>query len=157
MGMFTGSFTVVDSDVTQGIPPTSLPQVAQAAAPSNGGSACAGKGGCGCGGGKKVQPTPVEAPPAEVEDTTQVIKTTYTYDDDIKPNTFTVKAGKPVRMEITVNDDGSGCMGSIMVPGLTDPQMLTKGKNISFTFTPKAGEYPITCAMGIPRGKIKVI
>jgi len=50
-------------------------------------------------------------------------------------------------------------MGSIYIPELTDnPQMLNKGQTIVFEFTPeKSGNYPITCAMGVPRGTITVI
>ena len=61
-------------------------------------------------------------------------------------------------MEIDVKDNGYGCMGSIMIPNLTRPEILRKGTPIIFNFTPsKAGDYLITCAMGIPRGVIKAI
>ncbi len=145
MGMYRGSFTVVNSAGE-----------AQVAAPNAGSGSCgSGGGGCGCGGSAK----PVveqEAPKAQVQNNEQVIKTTYTTANDISPNTFTVKAGIPVRMEIDVKDNGSGCMGSIMIPRLTSPEYLEKGKITTFTFTPGVGEYPITCAMGVPRGKIIV-
>ena len=89
---------------------------------------------------------------------TQVIKTVYTQDTDINPNVFNVKSNAPVRMEIDVKDNGSGCMSTIMIPGLADePKLLKKGQKIIFEFTPEnPGEYPITCAMGVPRGIIKV-
>lgn len=64
-----------------------------------------------------------------------------------------------MRLEIQVNDTGSGCMGTIMIPGLYDKAIpLVKGQNIIMQFTPtKMGKYPITCAMGVPRGAINVI
>ena len=88
----------------------------------------------------------------------QVIKTTYTVYDDIQPSTFTVKAGKPVRFEIFVKEEGAGCMWAIMIPGLYDNyKALEKGKTIVMNFTPtKKGEYPITCSMGMERGLLKV-
>ena len=161
MGMYRGSFEVVDSDarvpqaqVLAANVPSPQPQ---APAPNTGGGSCGGSGGCGCGGGAKKTVVEDEAQKVPVQNNTQVIRTIYTIDKDISPNTFTVKAGVPVRMEIEAKDDGSGCMGSIMVPRLTQPEFLEKGKTVTFTFTPSAGEYPITCAMGIPRGKIKAI
>jgi plastocyanin domain-containing protein len=94
-----------------------------------------------------------------VQGEAQIIKATYTSADDLRPNQFTVKAGQPVRLEIDVKDDGSGCMGSMALPGLSrQVEMLTKGKPMVFEFTPSsAGKFDITCAMGVPRGAITVI
>ncbi|MEK7166636.1 MAG: cupredoxin domain-containing protein, partial [Patescibacteria group bacterium] len=106
---------------------------------------------------KAVNPDTTPAPTV-VENSVQIVKTTYTSANDISPNTFSVRVGKPVRMEIDVKDEGSGCMSSIMISRLTQPQFLEKGKTLVFEFTPdKSGEFPITCAMGVPRGSIKVI
>ncbi|MEK7543951.1 MAG: sulfite exporter TauE/SafE family protein [Patescibacteria group bacterium] len=164
MGMYRGSFTVVDSVGGAKAPSVNVlaaqAPVIAAAQPdpstSGAGGSCGG-GGCACGGAKKPVVEQV-APTVTVKNDVQIIKTTYTADADISPNTFTVKAGVPVRMEIMAIDDGSGCMGSIMIPRLTQPEFLEKGKTVTFTFTPtNRGEYPITCSMGVPRGKIKVI
>jgi len=86
------------------------------------------------------------------------LATTYKLDSDISPSTFTAKVGQKTTLEVDVQEDGQGCMSTIMIPGLDDsPQYLKSGKKISLTFTPKkAGTYQITCAMGIPRGTIKV-
>jgi len=89
----------------------------------------------------------------------QVIKTTFeSVAQDISPNNFTVQSDNPVRMEVTVNENGQGCMSTIMVPGLYNtPIYLQQGKTIVMEFTPtKPGTYEITCAMGVPRGKIIV-
>ena len=88
----------------------------------------------------------------------QEIKTVYNSGKDISPSTFEVKKGIPVRLTVEVNDDAYGCMSTIMIPGLYDaPQLLRKGRNIIMEFTPKkAGDYQITCAMGVPRGTLKV-
>jgi sulfite exporter TauE/SafE/copper chaperone CopZ len=87
-----------------------------------------------------------------------VLRTTYTDAKDIVPSTFTVKVGQPVTLEVDVKDDGFGCMSTIMVIGLDEkPQYLKAGKTLKLTFTPKkAGTYEIACAMGVPRGSIKV-
>lgn len=158
MGMYRGQFTVVDSNGSAGAGAPQPAVVAAApAAPSAAGS-CGGSGGCGCGGARKpVVEQPAAAAPV-VKNDVQVIKTTYTQNNDISPNTFTVNAETPVRLEVDVKDDGTGCMSTIMVAGFTQPQFLQKGKTLTLTFTPNVkGEYPITCAMGVPRGKIRVI
>lgn len=86
------------------------------------------------------------------------LATTFKLDSDISPSSFTAKVGQKTTLEVEVKEDGQGCMSTIMIPGLDDsPQYLKSGKKITLTFTPKkAGTYQITCAMGIPRGTIKV-
>ena len=167
MGMYTGSFNVVEKGSNNGQANNNEAQVLAANAPqplgqpTANGSCGGGGGGCGCAGGKAqavkagVEVTPV---PAKNEGGVQLLKTVYTNDSDISPYEFTVKAGKPVRMEVDVKDEGSGCMSTIYIPQLTDnPQFLEKGKTLVFEFTPnKPGKYPITCAMGVPRGTITV-
>jgi len=83
----------------------------------------------------------------------------YTNKTDINPDTITVKAGKLVRIEIEVRDTSYGCMSTIMIPGLWNkPLAFVKGKTLVMEFIPKkAGEYQITCAMGVPRGTVKVV
>lgn len=82
----------------------------------------------------------------------------YTKANDISQKSFTVKTGENVRLEVNPTETGSGCMSSIMVPGLWNkPQPLVKGKKIVMEFTPqKPGAYKITCAMGLTRGVINV-
>lgn len=151
MGMYTGSFNVVETSAAG--------QTNQLAAAPAGGS-CGGSGGCGCSGGaRKAQPAIQAAPAVPSQAGVQVVKTTFTLNEDIRPNQFIVKAGQPVRFEVIAKEDGQGCMGSITIPGLTDKvDLLTAGKTTIFEFTSKkTGSFPITCAMGIPRGEIKVI
>jgi sulfite exporter TauE/SafE/plastocyanin domain-containing protein/copper chaperone CopZ len=120
-------------------------------------------GGCG-GSGKPVvatagttqtAPAPSQTAAASSE---QVISTTYTYNNDIQPNTFKVKAGKAVKLVIDVKENGAGCMSTVALPGLSeDVYQLRAGKTIEFAFTPsKPGVYQIACAMGVPRGTITV-
>jgi sulfite exporter TauE/SafE/plastocyanin domain-containing protein/copper chaperone CopZ len=171
MGMYTGSFTVVDENSALGSTNNSKTQdKADSTVASSGGTCGAGGsgGGCGgCGGGKPVTPSAgkVEAAPAptvansaDTKATEQIIKTSYTLTNDIQPNTFTVKAGQPVRLVIDVKENGQGCMSTITVPGLvSDVYQLIAGKTITLLFTPtKKGVYQITCAMGVPRGTITV-
>ena len=89
----------------------------------------------------------------------QLIKTAYAAGRDIQPNEFTVKAGSPVKFLVDVQDNGSGCMSTIMIPGLHNtPEYLEAGQVISMEFTPaEKGSFPITCAMGVQRGTLNVI
>ncbi len=165
MGMYRGSFTVVDTVRTGSAAGTqNVAKQALAAAPTAG--SCAGAGGSGgCGGsGKAVAPTTgtVEAASPNGKDTdqgnVQVIKTTYTSGNDIQPNTFTVKVGQPVRFLVDAQDAGSGCMSTIMIPGLyAKPQLIQKGEVLEMAFTPEQkGKFNITCAMDVARGAITV-
>jgi plastocyanin domain-containing protein len=88
----------------------------------------------------------------------QIINTAYRSGSDISPKQFTVKVGQPVKFLVDVKDEGSGCMSTIMIPGLYNkPLFLEKGSQLSLEFTPsKKGTYPITCAMGIKRGTLTV-
>lgn len=155
MGMFRGSFTVVEGS---GKPTAALdvkgetdPALAQAA------GSC-GSGGCGCGGAAAKVPANATPEPAAQKGDTQIIKASYTVSGDITPKVFTVKKGSKVRFEVQAREDGYGCMSSIMIPRLTSPQLLEKDKTLVLEFTPdKVGDLPITCAMGMQRGSIKVI
>ncbi len=157
MGMYRGKFVVVDS---VGAKKSSL-GVAQAVSGGSCSGTGGGRGGCG-GGSQKLSETKigtvvmVAGTDATKE---QVIKSTYTLNDDIIPNTFTVKKGQAVKYIIDVKEDGQGCMSTIMIPGLyNEARLLTAGERLELNFTPTTlGEYEITCAMGVGRGLIKVI
>lgn len=88
----------------------------------------------------------------------QVLKATYSPREGVLPENFTVKAGQPVRVEVLAKENGSGCMGSFAIPGLTKKvEGFKKGKTVVMEFTPaKTGTYQMTCAMGIPHGTITV-
>ncbi len=165
MGMYRGKFIVVESKSGS----TSVGNAAAAISPAQltgGGAAApscgAGGGGCGgCGGGaarKAITPQVGTVQTAATNSDVQVLKTVYTYEKDMVPNTFVVKKGRPVRLEIDVREDGQGCMSTIVIPGLNyQIYRLTAGQPIIIEFTPAAvGDYSITCAMGVPRGQIKV-
>ncbi len=164
MGMYRGVFYVVDENGAGA--PVAATNNSNSAPKQISGGGCgagnrAGGGGCGgCGDGTKFNPQTATQATVQTDAVTneQVIKTTYAQGTDIQPNSFTVKAGQPVRLEIDVKDNGSGCMASIMVPGLYNiAEFLQAGQTIVMKFTPtKTGTYPITCAMGVPRGIIKV-
>lgn len=135
MGMYTGKFTVIGNN---GVEVNS--DQSKVASTSS--------------------PVDDNATPVETNKDAQLIQTRYVATDinsttDLKPNEFTVQADKPVRFEIFAEIEGEGCMSTITVPGLvSSPQFLEKGKTVVFEFTPKKGDYPITCAMGAIRGKI---
>ena len=154
MGMYTGSFSVYDSQSVSDSQP--------AAASSSTSTGCGFKNntttsGGACGGGAKVA-TNAAATTATADAKVQVLKTTFTQADDIQPNRFTVKAGQPVRMEVFAKEDGVGCMSHIEVQNLyNQPQLLQAGQTTVMEFTPQQpGEYLITCAMGVVRGWLEV-
>ncbi|MDD5144904.1 MAG: sulfite exporter TauE/SafE family protein [Candidatus Pacebacteria bacterium] len=74
------------------------------------------------------------------------------------PNKFKVRAGIPVRWEIT--DKGtSGCTNAVISRALFNGQIsLTRGKTSVKEFTPqKAGRYKFSCWMGMISGIIEVV
>jgi len=154
MGMYTGVFTVVDENTSGAVSPETDAVLAQNPIPPAGGGACGG-GGCGCGVKKQVSVTTGEV---TNQNSVQVIKAVYSQDKDIVPNQFSVKANQPVRFEIEAQDDGYGCMSSVTLPGLSNRvEVFSKGTTVTFEFTPtKPGDFGITCAMGVPRGRIQV-
>ncbi len=89
----------------------------------------------------------------------QVLKATYDQENVVTPKKFTFKVGVPARLEIFAKEDGSGCMGSIMIPNLVNqPQFFVKDKTVILEFTPKkTGKYYLTCAMGVPAGSIEIV
>ncbi|MEK7514195.1 MAG: cupredoxin domain-containing protein, partial [Patescibacteria group bacterium] len=151
MGMFTGSFNVVESVGSAANPAVASPVSAQAQSCGSGG------GGCGCGAGAK-KPIQETVGKTNVQGSIQLLKATYSNLEDIVPNQFTVKVNQPVKLEIAAKDNGQGCMGSVALPGLSKQVSgFAKGETVTFEFTPtKAGAYDITCAMGVPRGVINV-
>lgn len=96
--------------------------------------------------------------PKQSSEGSKVLATTYTLRDDIVPSKFTAKVGQKTTLAVDVQDNGQGCMSTIMIIGLDDnPQYLKKGKTLELTFTPiSPGTYLIACAMGVPRGSITV-
>ncbi len=89
----------------------------------------------------------------------QTLVTTYTLAKDIIPATFTLKSHTDYKLIVDSQDDGQGCMSTIMIPGLFEkPLLLEKGKKQVLSFrTESPGTYKITCAMGINRGTITVV
>ena len=156
MGMYTGAFNIIDKNGTNDISDNSESQINNNIA-SGAGTCGSGGSGCGCGSRKKFVPNDSPTTTKTDSNNEQVITTEYSQNTDIQPNTFTVKAGIPVRFEIDAKEDGAGCMSSIMIPGLVNqPELLSAGEKIVWNFTAKAGEYDITCAMGMKRGELKV-
>lgn len=71
-----------------------------------------------------------------------------------RPNSFTVKMGKPVRW--LIHSKSRSCSASIYAPKLNISQDLQPGDNV-IEFTPKeAGTFSFSCYMGMYRGTIKV-
>jgi heme/copper-type cytochrome/quinol oxidase subunit 2 len=71
------------------------------------------------------------------------------------PNKLTVRAGMPVRWEISA--DGTGCSSYMVVPSLGIKKTLQPGMNV-VEFTPKrAGTIKFSCGMGMFTGSIAVM
>jgi plastocyanin domain-containing protein len=76
------------------------------------------------------------------------------------PNYFKVKAGVPVRWEITSSGEPGCDSGAVVARGLTDPIYLNpnQGQVAVKEFTPQnPGKYTFSCTMGMVRGTIEVI
>lgn len=76
------------------------------------------------------------------------------------PNSFTVKAGVPVRWEITSSGEPGCDSGEMVANGLTDPVYLNpnQGQVTVKEFTPQTpGTYRFSCPMGMVRGTIEVV
>lgn len=76
------------------------------------------------------------------------------------PNFFKVKAGIPVRWEITSSGQPGCASGVVVANGLTDPIYLNpqQGQVVVKEFTPQTqGTYSFTCPMGMAKGVIEVV
>jgi sulfite exporter TauE/SafE/copper chaperone CopZ len=87
----------------------------------------------------------------------QVIKMTASGSSD-SPNYFKVKAGIPVKWEITASNS-LGCNAAIISSSFFDGEVdLTPGQVSVKEFTPQTpGIYGFSCTMGMIRGKIEVV
>jgi plastocyanin domain-containing protein len=92
-----------------------------------------------------------------IVDGKQVIKMVASGNGD-DPNYFKVKAGVPVRWEIT-GGNSLGCNGAIISTNLfSDAVDLTPGQVSVKEFTPQtAGTFGFSCTMGMIRGTIEVV
>ena len=92
-----------------------------------------------------------------IVDGKQIIKMTATGSED-SPNYFKVKAGIPVKWEITAGNS-LGCNGAIISANLFSGTIdLTPGQLSTKEFTPSIpGVYGFSCTMGMIRGTIEVI
>lgn len=73
-------------------------------------------------------------------------------DNKFDKDEIVLKKGQTYRITINPQEDGSGCMSTVMLPGITNskPQLIETGKPITFTLTAQTvGEYQFVCAMGI--------
>lgn len=72
------------------------------------------------------------------------------------PNSFTVKKGIPVELEIDAKIQLGGCMGTLVIPKYNVAHVLSLGKS-TLRFTPtKEGTVPFTCSMGSRLGEFIV-
>lgn len=99
----------------------------------------------------------VEDPNVKLVDGVQLINMKLTgIDPYYSPSdTYTVKAGIPVRWQI--NGQGTGCRSYFQVPKLGISKPLSSEKTV-IDFTPeKPGRYLFSCSMGMFRGTLNVI
>lgn len=91
---------------------------------------------------------------SQVDGDVQVVK--MDVDWGFNPDNFTIKKGVPVRWEIN-GINISGCVNSIIVPGMGIGQRLSKGSNV-IEFTPtETGILDFSCGMGMVRGQFNVV
>lgn len=93
----------------------------------------------------------------QIVDGKQVIAMTASGSGD-SPNYFKVRAGVPVRWEITASNS-IGCNGSIVSNGLFSGAInLTPGQVTVKEFTPQTpGKYRFSCTMGMISGTMEVV
>ncbi len=73
------------------------------------------------------------------------------------PNSFTVKKGIPVELEIDAKIQLGGCMGTLIIPKYNVAHAIPLGRS-TLRFTPtKAGVVPFTCSMGSKMGEFVVV
>lgn len=90
-----------------------------------------------------------------IEDGYQVIRMNET-SRGYSPNSFTVKAGVPVRWIVNVNNPYT-CAASLAVPVLGRSFDLHAGENVIEFTPPDSGTVPFSCSMGMYRGLINVV
>jgi len=95
-------------------------------------------------------------PNVQLVDGTQIIRMRLAASPSYLPSdTYTVRAGLPVRLEI--EGPGYGCRGILQVPKARASVVLTQPLN-SLDFTPtQPGSYVFSCGMGMYPGMIKAI
>lgn len=109
--------------------------------------------------------TPITTNSADVGPTNDAVssdstlRARYTVASGMYPKDFTVLANQSYTLEVTAYEDGVGCMSTILIPGLNNKvQNLLKNKTHKLPFkASRPGTYQITCAMGVPHGKITVL
>ncbi len=73
------------------------------------------------------------------------------------PNSFIVKKGIPVEVEIDAQVAMRGCMSTLVIPKYNVAHLLALGKTI-LRFTPTdEGSVPFTCSMGSRMGEFRVV
>ena len=82
-------------------------------------------------------------------------RVTVVVDNGFKPESISVKAGKPV--SITFDTKHKGCAAVVVFKELKLKKELKDGTKTTFTFTPKkAGTFSFACGMGMYTGKVIV-
>ncbi|MDR1447503.1 MAG: sulfite exporter TauE/SafE family protein [Candidatus Ancillula sp.] len=82
----------------------------------------------------------------------EVVNLNFLHDDQFDKDNITLHTGKRYKLRIMPQENGYGCMSTVMIQGLSDnsPELLKKDKQLEFYLQPeKVGVYNIVCAMGI--------
>jgi plastocyanin domain-containing protein len=75
---------------------------------------------------------------------------------EYQPASFTVRAGMPVRLNVT-RDDKPGCGDTLVIPSQNVSKEIPLNAVTTIEFTPAtAGDLKFTCGMNMMRGKIVV-
>lgn len=87
----------------------------------------------------------------------QVVKIDVNY-AGYSPDEFTVKQNIPVRLEVSGETAGLGCLSTMQIPKLGVRQRLVPNQNNVITFTPDSlGDLVFSCGMGMFGGTIHVV
>ena len=82
---------------------------------------------------------------------TEVLRNGY------NPNSFRVKAGIPVKLDV-INNEGYSCAAGFTIPSLGIRKNVLPGEKKSVEFTPqKEGKIVFSCSMGMYSGVIEVV
>ena len=95
--------------------------------------------------------------PVVAQESRGVQKATVTVQDGkYSPSTIEVKKGKPVQITFK-GGKNMGCGATIEFKTLKQTKTVTKGKSVTFSFTPTSvGEIKFACSMDMIRGKVVV-
>jgi len=96
-----------------------------------------------------------EDPHVTIDKNGQQILSVSVYESGYVPSTFAVKAGMPTWIYATAPTELSGCIASMVIPGMGINTPIKRGKNWVGPFTPTK-DFNFMCSMGMYRASVRV-